>query len=263
MFIIEGIEVASLLVHMALLGVRTIVALSLLPLLAPAVVPGLVRGALSFVIVLPVAMFQSVNPTTDIELGYVVILLLKEGAIGLVIGLGFGGFMAAIQAVGEIIDHQSGLTFTQNVDPLHGNSVSITSQFLERVFYAVLLNAGILLLVIDTLYLSYQIWPLGKSLPSFAALVPLTVTNWVSSVAALALLLAGPVLLVLFVIDAGMGMLNMAAPQFNVFGISLSLKPLVGIAVLALAMPIMIIRMLGSMQDIGKLLRLTLMQGAT
>jgi type III secretion protein T len=182
-------------------------------------------------------------------------LVFREGAIGMVIGLGFGALCAGLQMAGDIIDHQTGLTFTQNVDPSFGNSVSITAVFLERVLFAALMSAGLMLVIVDALYLSYEVWPVGRPLPTFDRLVPLSLVNQSGRVFSLALLLAGPVVLVLFVVDASLGMMNRAAPQLGVFNLALSIKPLVGLAVLAFALPMIVDHSLLALGEFGKLVR--------
>jgi flagellar biosynthesis protein FliR len=85
--------------------------------------------------------------------------------------------------------------------------------------------------------------------------VPLSMVGESSKLFALALLLAGPVLLVLFVVDISLGMLNRAAPQLNVFQLALAIKPLVGLVVLAFALPMIVEHALLAMGEFGKWVR--------
>ena len=246
------IDPAWLLTLLAFCSIRTAVAFAMLPMFAARMVPGIVRGALAVAVILPVAAANLDKPLpTDMTALSLGLLLLREAAVGLVIGLGFGAFCAGLQTVGELIDHQTGLTFTQNIDPVHGNSTSLTSHFLERVLFTVLMVSGILLLVIDTLYLSYELWPMGQPLPGFDLRVPFTLVAEGSRLFALALLLAGPVLLVLFIVDTSVGLLNRAAPQLGVFNIALSIKPLIGLGVLAAALPTIIQRVVLVMYEVA------------
>jgi type III secretory pathway component EscT len=77
----------------------------------------------------------------------------------------------------------------------------------------------------------------------------------------LALLLSGPVVLVLFVIDACAGMLNKAAPQLNVFNLTLSLKSVIGLGVLALALPAIVERSVVLLQTVAQQLRALITAG--
>jgi type III secretion protein T len=246
----------SALMLLAMSSVRALVALAMLPMLSTNILPTLVRGALVVAVMAPImAVNLGKPPSIQPEAVPLLLLLLRESAVGVVIGLGYGAFVAGIQAVGEIIDHQTGLTFTQNVDPVNGNNVSVTAIFLQHVMFAVLMVSGFLLLVVDSLYLSFEIWPIGDVMPNFAAAIPLRMIQESSRLFSLALLLAGPVVLVLFIVDAGASMLNRAAPQLNVFTLTLSMKSFIGVLVLAAALPMIIERSVVVMRQVALSLR--------
>ena len=254
---------AKLLAVLGISSVRTLVAFAILPMFSSRLVPVMARSAIAMAVVFPVALGHLDEPLqVDISALSLMVFLWREAAIGFVIGLGFGAFFAGLQTAGEIIDHQTGLTFTQNIDPVHGNNVSLTAQLLERVLFAALMAAGVMLAIVETLYLSYEVWPLGQSTPAFERLAPLNLITHASKLFALSLLLAGPVLLVLFVVDASVGLLNRAAPQLSVFNITLSLKPAVGLAVLVMALPMIIERVVLAMGEIARTLQLFILEGS-
>lgn len=253
---------ALFLVTLAIAGIRPLAAVALIPLFAAAVLPAAARNAFVLAILVPVGLVQmQAPPATDLSAASLVLLVVREGAIGVAIGLGFAAFFAGLQTVGEIIDHQTGLTFSQNIDPIHGNQVSVTSQLLERVLFTGLLAGGALLVIVDTIYLSFELWPLGRPLPQFAQLVPEQLIASSERLFALALLLAGPVVFVLFVLEIAVGMLNRAAPQLNVFNITLSIKSVVGLAVLLVALPLIAQRTLAAFVELGRTLRALLLLG--
>jgi type III secretion protein T len=250
------LQIAPLLLQAVVSAPRTLVAFAMLPIFTGGRVPAIVRVGIAFAVVLPVVAARVDQPLPIVfEAWPMLLLALREGAIGVVIGLGFGALCAGLQTAGEIIDAQTGLTFTQNIDPTFGNNVSITSQFLERMLFAALMSAGMMLVIIDALYTSYEFWPVGQALPSFERVVPLSLIGQSSKLFSLALLLAGPVLLVLFVVDASFGMLNRAAPQLGVFNLGLSLKPIVGLAVLMFSLPMVIEQALLALGEVGKFMR--------
>lgn len=245
--------------QMAVHAIRAAVALALVPVFAPKIMPALVNGVLVLAIVFPVVATGAVQAIPAATLAITVV---REAAVGGVIGLGFGAFCAALQTVGDLIDQQTGASFAQTVDPLSAaGSTSVTSLLLDRVFFAVLMLAGLLPVMADTLYLSYRVWPVGEPLPALGARVPLALIEYGAGVVNMALLLAGPVMLVLFVVDVCLALLGRSAPQLEIFQISLTLKPIVGLVVLALALPAMLERAVGFMQQLGAFLR-SLMTGS-
>jgi type III secretion protein T len=255
------VEPAHLLLTLGISSIRTLVAFGMMPIFSSRTVPAAARTALAVAVSLPVTWQQLGKPfPTDIAAWPLLAFFGKEAVIGLLIGLGFGIFLAGLLIIGEIIDHQTGLTFTQNIDPVHGNTVSLTSQYLERVLFAALMLAGLMHGVVDALYLSYEIWPIGAWLPAFDRVYPLSLVTQTSRLFALALLLSGPVVLALFVVDAAMGLLNRAAPQLSLFHITMSLKSLVAVGVLVLALPMMLQRVVQALPEVTGTLK-TLLQG--
>ena len=253
---LDLLDVPQLFVTTLLYSLRTLIAFTMLPFFASTLVPTTVRMGVGLAVVIPVVAARlEMPPPIALEAWPLTLLVVREAGIGLVIGLGFGAFCTGLQAAGEIIDHQTGLTFTQNIDPTFGNTVSITSHLLERVLFAALMSAGIMLVVVDALYLSYELWPVGRPLPTFDRVVPMALLEQSSRLFSFALLLAGPVLLVLFVIDVSLGMLNRAAPQLGVFNLALSIKPIIGLGVLAFALPMLIEHALLALGEFAKLVR--------
>ena len=237
--------------------IRPLIAIAMIPVFAPARVPGGARNAFVLSLVAPVAWmhFQAGSAFLDGSGSGLLLLLLREAALGLLIGLGFAAFFAGLQAVGEIIDQQTGLTFSQNVDPINGNQVSVTAQLLEQLLFTALIAGGALLVIVQTIYLSFELFPIGRPLAQQGANVPLQLIEGSGRLFAFALLLAGPVMFVLLVAEIGFGLLNRAAPQLNVYNLTLTIKAMLGLAVLALALPMIIERVLLGFVDLSKLLQ--------
>jgi type III secretion protein T len=255
----DAADPARMMVMLGLCSVRTLVAFSVLPPFSSNTVPALVRTGLAIAVVFPVALARlDKPPPVDLTTWLLFAFILKEAAVGLAVGLGFGIFLAGLQTVGEIIDHQTGLTFSQNIDPVHGNHVSLTAVFVERLLFAALMLGGVLLTIVDTLYLSYEVWPLGHWAPAIDRAMLLRMVSQANRLFSLSLLLASPVLLVLFAVDACLGLLNRAAPQLSVFNITMSLKAMVGIGVLVLAFPMMLQRVVAALPGIAATLHVFL-----
>jgi type III secretion protein T len=260
-------DASVLLLWLVAAATRTFAAFIMLPMLSNALVTAPVRLTLALAVTLPVVVGQiaalgqdgQAQPAalpTQFEAFPILLLMLREAAIGVVLGLGFGALVAGLQAVGEIIDHQTGLTFTQNVDAANGNTVSVTSKLMEHVLFAVLMQAGIFLILVDTLYLSYELWPINQTVPALQSFLPMALLRESARLFSFALLLAGPVVLVLFIVDVGAGMMNRAAPNFNVFMMTLAIKPIIGMAVLALTLPMIVERSVLSLLELGATMKL-------
>jgi type III secretion protein T len=86
---------------------------------------------------------------------------------------------------------------------------------------------------------SYRIWPLGAAMPDLPRLLEAfaiheadTLFNWIVK-------LGAPVLMVLMLVDFGLGLLGRFVPQFNVFVIAQPLKSLVAIFMILICLSLL------------------------
>ncbi len=216
---------------------RLTVCFLLLPLFSDQLIPPLVRNS---IIVSLSLVIVSVHPsiTVDYSSGGVLLrLFATEALLGIAIGFIFGLFLWAFDAAGEIVDMAIGSSVAMIHDPISGNEVTLLGEFLGRWAAFLFMAAGGLALVAALVLQSFAIWPLGSVPPSLSATsVELFQTKF-SEYFALMLMIASPCLIIIFVIDMSMGLVNRFAQQLNVLFLSISIKSLVAIAVLALILP--------------------------
>jgi type III secretion protein T len=90
------------------------------------------------------------------------------------------------------------------------------------------LVTGGLLSMIGMLYESYQVWPIASMTPSMANanLVELALRA-LNDMLGLALKVAAPFLLLMLMLEIGLGLLSRFAPQLNAFFLAMPLKALI------------------------------------
>lgn len=219
------------------LGVsRLATAFLLLPIFSSQLVPALVRN--SFFVALSLIVL-SVHPPIDLVGGGVewFRLFAAEAFIGIAIGFIFGLFLWAFDAAGELIDVAVGSSIAMIHDPISGNEVTLLGEFLGRWANYVFLMAGGLALITKVVLQSYVWWPIGQELPAVDLQSLELFTDVFTRYFSLMLMLAAPVLLIIFLIDMSMGLVNRFAQQLNVLFLSISIKSMVAIALLALLLP--------------------------
>ncbi|MGK6318089.1 type III secretion system export apparatus subunit SctT [Sphingomonas sp. DT-204] len=211
----------------------------LVPVFSREVMPATVRNSIIVTFgLVALALRPDFAPANLSAMGWAT-MALKEAAAGGIIGLFFGTVMWAMAAAGEIIDTKVGATIGQLVDPLSGNTTSLTGILLSRFAEVVFVTAGGLTLLVGTVMGSYLIWPLG---PGGIALDLRAVQYFEGEFGrlfTLAFLFAAPTLTVLYVIDAGLGFLNRFAQSFNVFSLSLPIKAVAACFVVILTLPLL------------------------
>lgn len=139
-------------------------------------------------------------------------------------GLGFLVMLvfAAIQSAGGLVDLFGGFQLAMAFDP--GSQIN-GAQF-TRLFYlaaiALLVSSGAYQLVFAGLFRSFDALPLGAGL-NLGALTGNAITG-VGKMFLAAVEIAGPLLVVLFLADAGLGLLTRVAPALNAFSLGFPLK---------------------------------------
>jgi len=102
------------------------------------------------------------------------------------------------------------------------------------------LASGGLLMLMGALIESFALWPLTEPITSFReASVRLFEAEY-SRFMSLAMRIAGPIIVVIFIIDVCLGLVNRYAQQFNVFFLSLSLKSIVTIMMVWIMLPFLV-----------------------
>lgn len=226
--------------QLLLLGIgtaRIAVAFIMLPLFSSEVVPATVRN--SILIALGLVSLALQPPLSVAALSVIdwLALYAKEVFVGLIIGFFFGTILYAMEAAGQIIDAKVGATMAQVVDPLTGHQTSLNGAFLGRLANLVFIFSGGLSLLLLVLVESFAVWPIAATFPRLAPEGLLMFEVEFGRLMVLATLLAAPVLTVLYVIDAGLGLVNRFAQQLNVFQLSMSIKAWVTTMLLVLLVP--------------------------
>lgn len=211
---------------------RVAVAFLLVPLFTAELVPATIRNALFVALGLLGLIVQPATPVAVLDGWQWAVLFGKEAFIGGALGLLFAGMMWAFEAAGQIVDTKVGSSMVQVLDPLSGHQTSLTGAFLARLAAWVFMSAGGFMLMAGALMESYGQWPVGAA---WAGLRPGAVALFegeLGRIMRLALLVSAPALVLLYLVDGMLGLINRFAQQLNVFSLSLSLKAVVAQLVL-------------------------------
>ncbi len=161
-------------------------------------------------------------------------LFAKEALLGGAIGLLFGSVLWAFEIAGQVIDLKTGASMAQVLDPLSGHQTPLTGAFLARLAGFVFMFSGGFLLLVTLVLESYAVWPVGAPLPAFKTAGASVFEAELSRLMLLGLLISAPFLVVLYLIEGVLGLVNRFAQQLNVFALSSALKVLAANAMLML-----------------------------
>ena len=198
------------------------------PMFAAGALPTSVRASITAglsICLLPVVGMNNMLALAQLDAMSLTILLGKEVALGFAMGfVGSAGFWA-VHAAGAIIENQAGLSSATTIDPLAGEEDSLIGGFLVQVLSVIFLASGGFLILLGALYESFSVWPVIDLTPKINPTVWLNAgLQVIRGVLELALRVAAPFVLLMLMVEVGMGFLGRYAPQFNVFFLAMPVK---------------------------------------
>lgn len=189
---------------------------------------------ISFIVFLTYGMEQTI--VTNAEY---ILVVLREILIGVLLGYVVYLFFMIVQMAGAVMDMQIGFAMANVVDPHTGASAPLLGNFKYMLMLVVFLMMNGHHYLLTGLMDSYQWLPLSNDF--FSRIMSGGVTEFLtrtfSNTFLLALQVAAPLVVAMFLTDLGLGFLTKTAPQFNVFVIGIPLKIIVGLILLILLLP--------------------------
>lgn len=157
-----------------------------------------------------------------------------EMMFGLAMGMILSLIFIAAQWAGEIVGQQMGFNLGEVFDPQFGAQSSVVGEMFYMLTLVIFLAVGGHHAMLIGVFKSFQSLPLlsvfiGPDLLTMLLGVLMGATT-------LAIQLAAPVLLTMLVIDLALGIISKTMPQINVMTAGISLRSLVGTAVLVAGM---------------------------
>ena len=229
------VELSNHLFIFALGLARMLAVFQMVPIFQQSVLPGSIRTSVAVSMVLfAYPVFATDVVVAELPMLTIMALAAKEVLIGVLIGFGASVIFWAIESAGFFIDNQRGSTMASSVDPLTGSQTSPLGIFLTQVLTVFFMVGGGYFVLLMVIYESYQIFPVFEFLP---ALKMEDVTVWLSimdRIMTLAIVMAAPAMIAMFLSEFGLGLVSRFAPQLNVFFLSMPVKSAVGMLMLVL-----------------------------
>ena len=229
-------DLTGLALQLGLALTRLAVAFLMLPMFTQEALPALVRNSLFVSLAMTAIAVQPQAAPLAVDAVTWFVLFAKEAFIGLVFGLFASTVLWAVEIAGTLIDTKAGTQFGQIVDPINGQSSSNTGLFLARMSTYVFMASGGFMFMVGALVESYSVWPVAGTLPAVRPDAVGTFEAEFARLMLLATLIAAPVIVILFVLEAALGLMNKYAPTLNLLSSTPSLKSLVATVLVALLM---------------------------
>lgn len=207
------------------------------PIFASRSAPIRVRAALVFFLTL--AMLPLVGPAPELlaHAGAFTLLAMAafETMIGFTIGLVAQLTFGAVQMAGQLAGIQMGIGLANLIDPQTQEHITSLAQWQNLLALLIFLSIDGHHMLIRAVADSFHVLPIGGGVPSAAGFG--MVVDLAGGLFVVALKIASPVLVMLLLVNAAMGVLAKLIPQLNVFIVGFPLNVAAGLFVLTASQP--------------------------
>jgi flagellar biosynthesis protein FliR len=166
-------------------------------------------------------------------------MMIGAGATEVVIGAVFGMFvhwvLVSVQVAGGLIGFQMGLSMAMVMDPTSGMQEGVLSNLLYLVVLMLFLNLDGHHLLIEGIANSFKSMPLGGGLPAGEGMLRAGIAGLLQ-LFKLAIIIAAPIIAATKLLYLGMGLINRASPQIQVFFLAMPIAQMIGFIVMGLTM---------------------------
>lgn len=209
------------LVTLLLVSARILAWALVAPPIATGGVPRTVKVMLS--VALGCAMVTAARPHAPApELLALLGSLLSQLLIGAALGFLTRLLFTAIEMAGGLLDLFGGFSLSAAYDPLTTTLTTVYGKFYALLATTLIFATNAHLLIFGGFARTFAAIPLDAAMSLNR--LDSTITRAASEMFVAALQIAGPLILVLFVADVGLGVLNRIAPQLNAFTMSFPVK---------------------------------------
>ena len=210
----------------ALLMARIGGLVTFVPFFSSSTIPAKTRIFLAAGITLVVLPFAGETVTAPADLGSLVVGMTGELLIGMVMGLIVSIVFSGLQLAGLIIDQQMGIGMAQVFDPLFDEETSVLSQFYFWLAMVIFLSIRGHILLVGALVKSLKTIPPGQFVVSEDVVMSLTNILQVSFV--IAIQIAAPLVVAIFLTTLAMGFVARTVPQLNILSVGFSIRLMLG-----------------------------------
>lgn len=205
-----------------------------LPLMGRETLPVFLRMALACslaIFVMPLLLDQvPVARSTPLQ----ILVVMKETLLGFLLGFILSIPLWAVEAMGDITDVQRGAAISQTLNPLTGHDTSPLGELFNMAVVTFVLVIGGFTAMVGVLFQSYQLWPVFDWWPPLGPEASLVALRMLDQYMLLSVLLASPVILVMFLAETGLALMSRFVPQLQVFFLAMPIKSALAMLMFAL-----------------------------
>jgi type III secretion protein T len=233
-------SIEGFLYAIALSSIRLFAAFNVLPALSTEAVSGLIRSGFIVVLGSYIAFGVPVETIQMLNFSQWLMISVKETMIGLLLGFAASTVFWTAEAVGALMDTQAEYNSVQLTNPLSGEQSTPVSHLLMQLIITIFYVLGGMVVFIGALFESFQVWPLLAPLPSLKGVSDLVFLREVDGMMTAIIKFASPAMIILVLIDLGIGLITRTADKIEPGKLSQPLKGATLMLLLALMIGIFV-----------------------
>jgi type III secretion protein T len=221
-------------ISVALHMIRFVTVMALLPVMAEQVINNMSRMGIAMMLAMFVALgrpWDELQGLSGAQIGFIAV---KEVVLGMALGFAMATVFWVVEYVGALIDTAAGFNSVQLQNPLSGAQSTPVSDLLGRLAGAVFYAIGGAMFFAQAMFDSFQVWPLADLMPSAQGAYDVFITRQLGTLFGNTLKLAAPILLVVLLIDVGIGLLARSAEKLEPSSLAQPIKGVVAVLMLTL-----------------------------
>ena len=228
-----GRALLSFMILVAVCGVRLLVLMTIFPPTGGELITKRIRNAMVVLWSIYVAYGQQAL-MTQLHGGFLLAVVVKEAVIGLVIAFVASPVFWVAEAGGTYIDDLTGYNTVKITNPSLGQQTTLTSTLLMQCATVAFWTLGGMTFLLGAVFQTYVWWPLGSLTPVPRAFIEAFVMQQTDSLMVTIAKLAGPAVLLLLLVDVGVGLLSRIASKLDLVSLAQPVKGALAVLLLAL-----------------------------
>lgn len=229
-----GETAKSVMMLLILCSARIYAAMIVMPVSNDQVLRGGSRNGLALSFGVFIAWGQPISIMEGMGTLALVTTLAKECMIGLLLGYAVSIVFWTAEGVGVLIDNQAGYNNVQQTNPLSGEQSTPVGNMLSQLAISCFYMLGGLMAFAGLMFESFKWWPLGAMLPGWSQLLERFVAAQTAGLTATVVTIASPVVMVLLLIDLGIGLIAKTADKLEPNNLGQPIKGAVALLMLVM-----------------------------
>jgi len=194
--------------------VRVSIIVFMLPLFGARGLPALWKVGMSVVMAMVLLPVVPAPPSYPVTLADVLLGVLSEALVGLVLGFAVRILFASVQVAGQFMAFQMGFAMAAAMDPNTGTRSTVLSQFLYFTMILIFFSIDGHHLFIRALAASFEM--ISPYSFSFSPSIPEIIISISVQMFVIALKIAAPIMIALFLSNLCLGIVARTVPQVNI-----------------------------------------------